>query len=76
MASIRIASSQNRILLQFPDLASGVTVRLVSLNGQVMQESRLDQVFGQVILNTRYKGNFVVSVTNRKEMNMARQILL
>ena len=76
VANIRIASSQNRILLQFPDLASGVTFRLVSLNGQVLQESRLDQVFGQVILNTRYKGNFVVSLTNGKEVNLARQILL
>jgi len=76
-AEIKLASMQNRLVLQFPqEIKNGVSVRLVSLNGQVVKEQRIEQAFGQVILNTNIKGNYVVSVSNGQDVNIARQMML
>ena len=74
---IKLASMQNRLVLQFPqEVKNGVTVRIVSYNGQVVKEQRVEQAFGQVILNTNIKGNYVVSVSNGQDVNIARQMML
>lgn len=76
-ADIRMASMQNRLVLQFPaEVRNGVTVRIVSYSGQVVKEQRVEQAFGQVILNTRVNGNYIVSVTNGQDINIARQMML
>ncbi|MFL5740490.1 MAG: T9SS type A sorting domain-containing protein [Flavisolibacter sp.] len=74
---ISIASVQNNILLQFPSSISGtVRVRIVSLSGQVVEETSVKQPLGQVVLSTRFKGNYIVSVSNGQELNVARQVIL
>jgi hypothetical protein len=74
---IKVASAQNRLVLQFPqEIKSGVSVRLVSLNGQVVKEQRIEQAIGQVIMNIGVKGNYVVSVTNGNDVNVATKVIL
>jgi len=76
-ADIRVASVQNKVVLQFPqEIKSGVSVRIISLSGQVVHEKRIEQPVGQVILNASVKGNYIVSVSNGQEVNVARQVIL
>ncbi|MGN6401231.1 MAG: G8 domain-containing protein [Flavisolibacter sp.] len=76
-ADIKVASVQSKLVLQFPQqIKNSVTVRLVSLSGQVVSEQKIAQPIGQVVLNTNVKGNYVVSVTNGNDVNLARQVAL
>lgn len=75
-ADIQIGAAQNMLVLQFPQQVSSVSIRLVSLNGQVIKEQKMAQAVGQVVLNTGMKGNYVVSVTNGSDVNVARQVVL
>jgi hypothetical protein len=76
-AGIKLVSMQNRLVLQFPqEVKNGVTVRIISYNGQVVKEQRVEQVFGQVILNANVKGSYVISVSNGQDVNIARQLIL
>jgi hypothetical protein len=76
-ADIKLASVRNELVLQFPqEVKNGVTVRIVSFNGQVVKEQRIEQAFGQVVLHINVKGNHVVSVSNGQDVNVARQLML
>jgi hypothetical protein len=76
-SDIRIAGAQSKVVLQFPSAVYGnVLVRIVSLSGQVLAEQRLQQAVGQVILPTTLKGNYVVALSNGRELNVARQVIL
>jgi hypothetical protein len=74
---VKIASVQNKILLQFPEQVKGaVMIRVVALSGQVIEEQSLTRPYGQIILNTRIKGNYIVSVSNGQDLSVARQVIL
>ncbi len=75
-ADIQIGAAQKMLVLQFPQQVNSVSIRVVSLNGQVVKEQRMAQAVGQVVLNTGMKGNYVVSVTNGSDVNVARQVVL
>jgi hypothetical protein len=75
-ADIQIAAAQKMLVLQFPQQVNSVSIRVVSLNGRVVKEQRMAQAVGQVVLNTGMKGNYVVSVTNGSDVNVARQVIL
>ena len=76
-AEVKIASVSSKVVLQFPQqIRNGVSVRIVSLAGNVIQEQRVEQAVGQVILSTTIKGNYIVSVSNGRDLNIARQVLL
>ena len=75
-ADIQIGAAQKMLVLQFPRQVEGVSIRMVSLNGQVIKEQKMAQAVGQVVLNTGMKGNYVVSVTNGRDVNVARQVVL
>jgi len=76
-AEIKVASIQSKLVLQFPQqIQNGVTVRLISLGGQVVSEQKITQPIGQVVLNTNVRGNYVVSVSNGNGVNVARQVAL
>jgi hypothetical protein len=77
IAEVKVASAQSKVVLQFSHpVKNGVSVRLVSLNGAVVNEQRVEQAVGQVILNTTIKGNYIVSVSNGQDVNVARQVVL
>lgn len=77
LADVKVASAQNKVVLQFSQpIKGGVSVRLVSLNGTVVSEQKLDHAIGQVVLNTSVKGHFVVSVSNGQDISVARQVIL
>lgn len=74
---VKIYSTQNKVLLQFPQQVKGnVIVRFVSLSGQVVEQQMVNQPVGQVVLNTNVKGNCIVSVSNGQDVNVARQVIL
>lgn len=76
-ADIKIASIQNKVLLQFPnEIKGGLTVRFVSLSGQVVDQQSIMNPFGQVVLNPKVTGNYVIAVTNGQNVNIAKQVIL
>lgn len=77
IAEIKIASVQNKVLLQFPNEIKGMMqVRFVSLSGQVVDEQRINNPVGQVVLNSKVTGNYVISVTNGQNVNVSAQVIL
>ncbi len=78
-ANINIASVQGKVLLQFPQqIKSKLIVRIVSLNGQVLEQQNTNEAVGQVVLQPRahLKGNYIVTITNGQDVNVARQVIL
>jgi hypothetical protein len=75
---VKVAAINNRVVLQFSAPAKGdVEVRLVSLSGQVVSKQVLRQPVGQVVLNTAtVKGNYIISVSNAQDINVAKQVVL
>jgi len=76
-ADIRIASVQNKVLLQFPQEIEGtVVVRFVSLSGQVLDQQIVTRAIGQVVLTPKSSGNQIISVSNGRNLNIAKQVIL
>lgn len=76
-ADIKIASIQNRVLLQFPQQVKGnLTVRFISLNGQVVDQQLINNPVGQIVLNSKVTGNYIISVSNGQNINTAKQVIL
>ncbi len=74
---IKVAAAPNKLVLDFPqEIKNGVSVRLISLNGQVIKEQRIERAHGQVILSTSARGNYFVSVSNGQDISMTRQVVL
>lgn len=79
-AEVNIASmGQSKVLLQFPKEVSGtVVVRFTAPNGQLLAQQTLNRPFGQVVLNTTasLKGNYIISLTNGQDLNVAGKVIL
>lgn len=76
-SNIKIASLQNKVLLQFPTLVKGqVVIRFVSLSGQVLDQQTINNPLGQVMLNSKLTGNYIISVSNGQDINTAKQVIL
>lgn len=79
-AEVSIASmGQSKVLLQFPKEVSGtVVVRFTAPNGQLLAQQTLNRPFGQVVLNTTasLKGNYIISLTNGQDLNVAGKVIL
>lgn len=77
LSDIRIASIQNKVLLQFSQEVKGnVVVRFVSQNGQVVDQQTINNPFGQVVLNSKVTGNYIISLSNGQDINTAKQVIL
>lgn len=76
-AEIKIASVQNKVLLQFPQEVKGnLVVRFVSLNGQIADQQIISNPVGQVVLNSKLTGNYIISLSNGSNINTAKQVIL
>jgi hypothetical protein len=74
---VKIASVSNRLLLNFPTQVSGnVVVRIMSMSGQVIDQQQLSDPAGQVVMNTRFSGNYIISISNGRNINKATQVIL
>jgi hypothetical protein len=74
---IRIAAIQNKVLLQFAhEIKGNLTVRFVSKNGQVVDQQTINNPVGQVVLNSKLTGNYIISISNGQEINTAKQVIL
>jgi hypothetical protein len=78
MTDIKIYSTgQSSIILQFPQLINDyIQVRIFSVNGQLISVTQLNKPFGQMIINTNKKGNYIISVSDNKNINVASQVIL
>jgi hypothetical protein len=76
-AAVNIASIQNKVVLQFPHQVKGkVVVRFISLSGKVADEQNISSPVGQVVLNAKLTGIYIISVSNGSELNQAKQVML
>jgi len=76
-SDIKVAAIQNKVLLQFPQqIKGGLLVRFISLNGQVVDQQNISNPVGQVVLNSKFTGNYIISVSNGGDINTAKQVLL
>src|SRR4029079_7197991 len=77
ITDIKIAAVQNKILLQFPaEIKGSLTVRFVSKNGQVVDQLNINNPVGQVVLNSKVTGNYIISISNGQDINTAKQVIL
>lgn len=76
-SDIKIASVQNKVLLQFSQEVKGnVLVRFVSLSGQVVDQQTITNPVGQIVLSSRFTGNYIISISNGQDINAAKQVIL
>jgi hypothetical protein len=76
-AEIKITSAQSKVMLQFPKPVKGnLVVRFVSRNGQVVDQQNISNPVGQVVLNSKVTGNYIISISNGQDINSAKQVLL
>ena len=75
---IKVSTSSNNVVVEFAkQLKGNVVVRFVSLSGQVVAQQNYSQPSGYVILNKpSLKGNFIVSISNGQDLNIAKQVIL
>lgn len=77
VSEIKIASIFNKVLLQFPqEIKGNLTVRFVSRNGQVVDQQTINNPVGQVVLNSKVAGNYIIAVSNGQDINTAKQVIL
>jgi hypothetical protein len=76
-AEIKIAGNSNKVLLQFPEEIKGnLIVRFVSKSGQVVDQQTINNPVGQVVLNSKVTGNYIIAVSNGQSINTAKQVIL
>jgi hypothetical protein len=76
---IKISFLDNRVFVQFSKEVKGkVSVRFVSMSGQVVSEQILTNPIGQIVLTAKasLRGNYILSVSNDKDLKIAKQIIL
>ncbi|RYZ22321.1 MAG: hypothetical protein EOO16_09545 [Chitinophagaceae bacterium] len=75
-AEIKVSANAGRVVLQFGQEVKGATVRILGLNGQVLQEQKLATALGQVLIPTTQKGICLVAVVTENEVAAAQKVLL
>jgi hypothetical protein len=76
-SDIKIAATGAKVVLQFPSQVKGsLVVRFVSKNGQVVDQQSISNPIGQVVLNSKFTGNYIISISNGNDINTAKQVLL
>ena len=74
---ISIAATSGNVVLQFPGaVQNDLSVRIVSYAGTVVAERRVSKAFGQVVLPTSLRGNYIVVVSGNDGLQSSRQVML
>lgn len=74
---IKIAAVNKKVLLQFTSEVKGqLTVRFVNHNGQVIDQQTINNATGQIVLNSKVSGNYIISLSNGQDINTAKQVIL
>jgi hypothetical protein len=75
--AVAIASTNSKVLLQFPGQVNGtIVVRFVATSGQVVDQQTISNPVGQVLLNSKVKGIYIISIMDGNHINTAKQVLL
>jgi G8 domain len=65
------------VILHFTKPLSGsYMIRIVSFSGQVIKQQALSSPVGEVVLSTGLHGDYVLQLTNGKDVQVARQLIL
>jgi hypothetical protein len=77
-AAIGIGSNNGAVVLHFPNQVNGsVVISYVSMAGQKLGEQRINDAVGQVVLQpANVKGAVIVSISNAKGLQAAKQVKL
>ena len=76
-AAISVAAVNNKVLVQFPSEVKGnITIRFVSVNGQVADQQLISNASGQVVLHSKVTGNYIISISNGLDIHIAKQVIL
>ncbi len=75
---VKLSSTSNNIVVAFTKQIKGnVVIRLISMSGQVMSQQTYNEPSGHVVINQHSsKGNYIVSISNGKDVNIAKQVIL
>jgi hypothetical protein len=74
---IKIATVNKKLLLQFAQEVKGqLIVRFVTQNGQIVDQQTINNPVGQVVLNSKVSGNYIISLSNGQNINTAKQVIL
>jgi hypothetical protein len=75
---VKVSSNSNNVVVAFTKQIKGnVTIRLVSLSGQVISQQTYNEPSGHIVFNQRAaKGNYIVSISNGQDVNLAKQVVL
>lgn len=74
---VTIAANTGNVVLQFASATQNdVFVRIISYSGNVISERRLSKAFGQVVVPTQVRGNYIVVVSGNDGIQASRQVML
>ncbi|RYY99383.1 MAG: hypothetical protein EOO11_05130 [Chitinophagaceae bacterium] len=73
--SIQLSAVSGKLVASFGQEVKGATIRIMNLNGQVLQEQKLASAIGQVLLPASVKGYVVATVINDNEILASRQLV-
>lgn len=74
--SVKMTAASGRLVLNFGAQLNNATVRILNLNGQVLQEQKMSTAFGQVLLPTAQKGLCIVAVLSENEIAATQKVVL
>ena len=70
-------SNATSTLLQFSqESKENLAVSIVSKNGQVIHQQTINNLVGQVIVNSKPTGNYIISISNGQNINTAKKVIL
>lgn len=76
-SEIKIAGIQNKVLLQFFQQINGyLAIRFVSASGQIIDQQNINNPVRQVVLNSKVTGNYIISISNGRNINTSKQVIL
>ncbi|MCU7548446.1 hypothetical protein OCK74_04930 [Chitinophagaceae bacterium LB-8] len=77
--NVTIIANGNNVMVNFSKQVAGtVVVRLINFGGQVLTQQAYSQASQQIVFNKTYvnKGNYIISVSNNSDLNVAKQVAL
>lgn len=74
---LSIAATTGRIIVSANTSSAEIlSLRIINFNGQVISENKINLINGVYNFPTSLKGNFIVSITNGKDLVFSNQVIL
>lgn len=74
---VMIGAVSKKLVLQFPQQVYGnVVIRIITTSGQIVDQQTINNPVGQVVLNSKVSGIYIISISNGSGINTAKKVLL